>query len=367
MPKAVTYFFLLITSFCFSGELLQGTLSNGMRYYIATGYEEDDDFFRDEASIKLVIKKPAQWEFMDFGSVYGETIRYKTTYNSVSFSDHYIDLVDFKESLETFQRIAANKSLPDEEIEAMQIAYEDDFYESKNDSVIVPDPYAHKVMNLLFGSEINEQRHLFGQDKDEIKQTIKTLLQPCRMALIITGDCPQLTAEELESLFGNIQNEGFREALSPTFTDRIAIRCQIPDPGIISTSYRYYYQFAPNKNNYVLNDLFLIIGAFAAGFIEAPVQEQMPLGYVGTYWPPSWPSNNPVLFDVAKTILKNTYEHPGDIEKRCEQHFLSGISDPFDPTNQDLLNELEPLTQEDLQLFIDQHIGDLFEITPLQL
>lgn len=371
MHKALTYFFFFIVSFGFSNEMLQGTLTNGIRYYIVPDSEENEEYrYEDTPSwaksgtITLIVKKPANWRFIDFNLSIRNAIVYRETYNSLSISVDYIEPDHFKNQLDSFQTWLANKALPEETIEELQADFTDEYESFPDDHPT--DPYACKIMNLLFGCNLDTERYLFAQEKTIINKTVQNSFHPSCMALIISGTFPPITHEELEAQFGSIKNEGICVPLSPQFTSPMVIRCQnldsddFPSRASASNVYKYYYRFDPSYRNYVLNDLFLIIGAMAGGFREYPLCEMMPLGYFLSYWPVSWPVANEVLFDIAKTWVRESYEHSSDLETSCRQHFLSGISAPLSLHKKNQLQELETITLDDLNLFIEQNMKDLF-------
>ncbi|MBX7067065.1 MAG: hypothetical protein K1X28_07530 [Parachlamydiales bacterium] len=353
------FFLLLMTIVGFSGELIQGTLSNGIRYYIASDLPDDFDE-ADERFLYLVVKKPATWEYVtndDSSYINADDdsdlfLKFTEDYSSVTVR------CTGDQSLDFIENCLVNKTFPDWFIEEMC----DDIEEQDVDR-----EDAYKTMNHIFGSHLEGYNELREQENDQIREAMKDLLQPSRAALIITGPSPQISVEELEERFGKVEETIKIDPLTFQLTSPSVLRAD-EDDEYIDSYYKYYYPFEPSIRNFIINDLFILMGT-GIGFARIPLDEWMPFGFFGAYWPIACPNfyENHVLFQIAKKSLNQLYSEIESVADLCIKHFLSRVAGPLQLDPQFRLDELEKITAEDLKFFVETNAQGLFDLMPLEL
>lgn len=380
--KILSYFFFVLFSFGYAEEISQGILENGMRYYI---WPDDSS----EVTIALVIKKPKEltefpldfffcilrdfreWDSLDLRGRSSGSFEEMFTFSICTHSRN------LNRGLLYFSERIKLKTLPDQCIQMLRNSFEEDreclqkFAENEAEWVKITQPTNYKEMDKLF-----------SKDNDHINFASYSLFDPTQMALIVTGGFDLITIKsELQNMFSKTE----RPKNDYTYPDNNSRN----NPILIITDnkywidedddefdlpntcpiYRYFYQFDPTFRNQVLQDLLLCyasdirndslvsLSQFGPDYCDHHFAQLNRLSNLYSYKQVDLNSIDKDLFIRAITQLKEIYKMVNYSKaNRCEDHFLSGISESLEPEHRNLWRELESITFEEFHDFIQNNI-----------
>lgn len=366
----------LFSSFgSFAGEILQGTLKNGMRYYLWP------DFSNDQLEIALVVKAPQEYPSFPSANPFSANdfwtnsfFEWRSTISLEYWLFHGVLRDSLRNGLVYFSECLKNEVFPNKVIQELREDYQEDMDEDQK----FRKTYSELQAFLIPTYEPGYLDSIFSKEDSLIHEIYHAFFEPCRMALIVTGSFDARGLErELEYLFGEISGDGILmdflklkaekplaitlkgEGMADNYfgqkNDELWEEDKEVRPQEVSL---YFYQFDPSFKNHVLNDLFYcthfdlktFFCSEAFGALERnayfPFQQQIPSFEV-----------DELLFSRAKIELEKIYKND-DLSKveRCRRHYCSEIVDELDPSNQNFLRELENIHLDDLNLFIREQI-----------
>lgn len=389
LNKIIACIFLFCFSFGFSTEIRQGTLKNGMRYYLWPDNTDEksvcgqDNFysFKRYDSITFVFKKKEHQilfptlkllekrDFFDF-------IGYKAPFGSISheclgyWSMSYFFYLSNCISLPNFSDFFNFENISDQSIYKIRKKY----WKTR-----VKWNLGDELSRLVYGYNIKELDFLFSGDNDAIKKACQSLIDPSQMAVIITGHFDSADLEkDLEVLFGDISGDEisgtpltfkhdgpiFFSKETSNLVDDIIDEEILPD-----RIYLYFYQFKPTIKNHVLNDLlFSMKFHIRKGFCDIYSEK---IGSIVQFLSSEkicTSQFDKALFNQAKRKLEKAYRNDCTSKQdRCRDHFLSNVPDALEANHQNLLRELELVTLEEFCSFVEKYIVNATETTEVEL
>lgn len=313
-------------AFVHAGEVLQATLSNGMKYYLIPNLEKDPE-------ICFVIKKPKDLMRMPVDiDIFNPLVRAHFSYSGLKTWPETIALSLFPfdpsgEEVSDFSELFRFDQITDAVWNELQEEYQDD----KEDLNV-------GLFQKIVGDTQETDRVMSG-DKEQLIQAYQSMIEPANMAIIVTGDFQaELLETNLESLFGKIASHGVSEVVHLT-------------PKAVEF-YMYLYVFEPSPKNYVLSDLLSLY------YHERAVT----VGELVTYNHIITTERICLSLDEAKFLrtkaqLESAYRtDDADDKTKAIRHFCSVLPEKVQLQHEDLILELQNVTLEDLKAFIDLYI-----------
>ncbi|MDP1609297.1 MAG: hypothetical protein Q8L98_08310 [Chlamydiales bacterium] len=396
----------------FAGEILQGTLKNGMRYYLWP------DFSVDQLEIALVVKTPEKYPFFPSANPFTDDFLTSSFFelSSTVTLEHRLfhgalrdslrnGLFDFsviglrsskneavsKKSLRKvcapdgklddlkaaahFSKCLKSEVFSNEVIRELREEYQEDM---EDEDSKIRETYLEMQAFLLSGYEPGDLDSIFSKEDSLIHEIYHAFFEPCRMALIVTGSFDAYGLErELEHLFGEILGDGVLMDFLKFKVER-PVAITLKGEGVADDYFGqkndelseedeelcpqevnlYHYQFDPSFKNHVLNHLFYCTHFdLESVFCSAALSElERNACFPFQQEIPSFEVDE-LLFSRAKIELEKIYKNDvlSKVE-RCRRHYCSEIADELEPSNQNFLRELESINLDDLNLFIREQI-----------
>lgn len=364
----------------FAGETAQGTLKNGIRYYLY------NDPFETEMTVGFVVKRPKQHLFFPVPDPF------EVREDRGLFSDqYYYDMGDgyvffaggversLSDGLVYISECLKRDLFSKEAVQQLRFDYEEDREELEGDDL--EDASWEEMLAFLVGDSAAYEDKLFRQTDEQIQNLCHAFFEPSRMAIFVTGsfDLSEIK-DQLQLLFEEIQGEGTlvesyhydRHQRPFAFTIKaynIADECFEEDTGEYFEHKEekaqelswYIYELTPSFRECVLHDLFLLSHYNANSnfcsdsFGELRVDTGIPfLGKVPCE------KIDQRTFDQAKKALDARYRNDAaPFFEKCAAHFGLDFPDDLEPANGNLLRELETIELEDLNAFISEKIREV--------
>lgn len=343
----------------FAGELVQGTLQNGIRYYLYS------DPFEAKTAVAVVVKKPQQTPFLPLPGLFVDTrdalFQAQLTIHSIYYG--YFEgegCISVLQGLTHLANALKKDPFPQEVVDILRLDYQDELEKMDEEDV-----KNAAITEFLFGFNPSHKADFFAKTDEEIQNLCHAFFEPSRMAIIASGSFDVAEIENrLQGLFEDIQGDGL---LVDTFEP------ELPRPVAIAFKQKndldqfldeadqefniYFYRFPPSFRNFVLNRLFFLTQFtsktdrfWGASSELTPDFQFYFTGEIAHF------EIDQRAFDRAKMKLKKKYQKDSSIMKRCRDHFISGIAEDLKPANENFLSELENIQLEDLNTFISETI-----------
>lgn len=368
--KFFLFFLLFCSSFGFSYEITQGTLSNGISYYLCPSREGKS------TSITVIVKrmdKEKKFELFDFFEEVlqedSQDILTRSTLNdgSFCFNAEPFSIKVLREGLPISQfLLQISKFLECPEISNKCIEeMREEFLEDLDDDLQILFTKAIETDFIIskesgFDKSEFEEALFLARSNDEIRNDYRTLFTTSPMAIIIEGI---VDVNEFERLFGGISRNVQKNPQPIDSENNIAYYSPCYCVGYRgSLLYEYNYS-ASTFRDQVLKDLFLLIGCqtnIISGGYSYRVGNLGQSEFFGSRDKISTVDCSIDLFDFAKNELAMVYQINLIPQwRKCVGHFISGISENLKPNNQNLIRELDALNIDEFHSFMLKYFSNI--------
>lgn len=371
--KIFSFVLLFYSSLVFSYEIPQGTLSNGISYYLCPNIPE-----RKNISITVVVKrtdKEQKFEFFPFfQEVLGASSHPHPTLFALSesficfniddsLSELFGEEISINHIISQISKFLECPEVSSRCIKEMRKEFMEDLDDEDSQILFSKALETDFVISKESGFDDFEldEALFWVQSNDEIRNDYRTLFTTSPIAIIIEGS---FDPNEFESLLGGISRPNVQSSTLPmVIENKIAYYYEDEE----SLLYEYEYSVEPTFRDQTLKDLLRMVGYQADTILpesclifDHPFGNLSPTEFLCSRNKISNPDCYTSRFDFAKSELAELYQRDRTHQWiRCVEHFVSGISQELTPDNQNLMKELNSLSIDEFHAFILKHFSNV--------